>query len=56
MSFGTRLVLAVAIEASCEVIENTDYLINRYRGTTVSLDYFGDSVINLMADTGGILR
>jgi hypothetical protein len=51
MSFGTRLVLAVAIEASCEVIENTDYLINRYRGTTVSLDYFGDSVINLMADT-----
>lgn len=51
MSFGTRLVLAVAIEASWEVIENTDYLINRYRGTTVSLDYFGDSVINSMADT-----
>jgi hypothetical protein len=44
-------VLAVAIEASWEVIENTDYLINRYRGTTVSLDYFGDSVINSVADT-----
>ena len=51
MSFGTRLILAVAIEASWEVIENTDWLIDRYRGTTVSLDYYGDSVINSLADT-----
>ena len=34
MSIGTRLILAVAIEASWEVIENTDWLINRYRGQT----------------------
>ena len=33
------------------MIENTDWLINRYRGTTVSLDYYGDSVINSVADT-----
>jgi hypothetical protein len=50
MSFGTRLILAVAIEASWEVIENTDWLINRYRGQTVALDYYGDSVINSIAD------
>jgi hypothetical protein len=50
MSFGTRLVLAVGIEASWEVIENTEYLIDRYRGITVSLDYFGDSVINSTSD------
>jgi len=24
-----------------EVIENTDYLMNRYRGQTVALDYYG---------------
>jgi len=50
-TIGTRLILAVAIEASWEVVENTDWLINRYRGQTVALDYYGDSVINSVADT-----
>ena len=51
MSFGMRLIVAIAVEASWEVIENTNWLIERYRGTTVSLDYYGDSVINSVADT-----
>jgi len=51
MSFGTRLMLAIGIEASWEVIENTSWLIERYRGQTVALDYYGDSVINSVSDT-----
>lgn len=50
MSFGLRLVLAVAIEASWEVVENTDWVINHYREMTISLDYYGDSVINSVMD------
>ena len=38
MSFGTRLLIAIAVEASWEMIENTSWLIDRYRGTTVSLE------------------
>lgn len=45
-----RFVLAIFIESSWEVIENTNYVINRYREATISLDYYGDSIANSFAD------
>lgn len=45
-----RLVLALFIETTWEVVENTNYVINRYREATLSLNYVGDSIINSVAD------
>ena len=50
-----RLVAALVLEIGWELLENSPWVIEKYRQDTASLDYTGDSIVNSLGDVAATM-
>lgn len=45
-----QLLFALSLEAGWEILENSPFIIDRYRQSTMALNYYGDTIVNSVGD------
>lgn len=50
LSLGAKFLLALGVEVTWEIVENTPWLIDHYRQQALAQGYIGDSVLNSISD------
>jgi hypothetical protein len=48
--FSILFLVAIVTGVTWEIVEHSDWVLNRFRATTLYQGYFGDSVLNAVAD------
>ena len=55
LGIRARLVIALLLEAAWEILENSHWVIDRYRAATISQGYAGDTIFNSLGDFASCL-